>query len=97
MTHGSTCERMALRSCLHHHLPPPMGVRTVQAIDAARDGRPLTFELRYLAAECDAGRDVSSSSQGTSQVLSHWPPRWQGRGVRCHFLPWLLSAYPLFP
>jgi hypothetical protein len=74
MTHGSTCERMALRSCLHHQLPPRMGVRTVQAIDTARDGRPLTFELRYLAAECDAGRDVSSS-QGTVQVLHHWPPR----------------------
>jgi hypothetical protein len=42
-----------------------VGVRTVQVIDPARDGRPLTVELWYPAARRYTGQDLAASSRDT--------------------------------
>jgi hypothetical protein len=57
--------------------PFPVGVRTVQAIDAARDERPLSFEIWYPAAERYAGQDFAEASRDIYQVLPSLPPIWQ--------------------
>jgi dienelactone hydrolase len=57
--------------------PFPVGVRTVQAIDAARDGRPLIFEIWYPAVERYAGQEFAEVARDIYSVLPSLPPVWQ--------------------
>jgi hypothetical protein len=54
--------------------PLPVDVRTVQAIDIARQDRLLPYEVWYPAAAQYAGRDVAATIQDTFTVLPQDPP-----------------------
>ena len=72
--------------------PFPVAVRTAQAIDAARDGRRLIFEIWYPAVEWYAGQDFAEASRDIYQVLPSLPSVWQAavRDAAPH-----PGAYPL--
>jgi predicted dienelactone hydrolase len=54
--------------------PFSVGVRTVQAIDAARQERPLPFEVWYPAAKQYSGQDIVEATQDSFEVLPDFPP-----------------------
>ena len=57
--------------------PFPVGVRTVELIDAARDDRVLTTEVWYPASPADEGRDVAKDTRDSYQLLPGFPANWQ--------------------
>jgi predicted dienelactone hydrolase len=57
--------------------PSPVGARTVNAADAARQHRPLTFEIWYPATDAYAGQDVAESTRDTFDLIPGFPPSWQ--------------------
>lgn len=57
--------------------PFPVGVRTVQLTDAARQQRLLPTEIWYPATAASAGRDLDAASRDTYELLPGFPPAWQ--------------------
>jgi predicted dienelactone hydrolase len=54
--------------------PHPVGVRSLDATDRARDDRPLPIELWYPAAERHAGEDVSPATRDAYELVRGLPP-----------------------
>ena len=57
--------------------PYPVGVRTVDTVDRARSGRPLTFEIWYPAANEYSGQDLAEGSRDSYDLIPGFPPVWQ--------------------
>jgi predicted dienelactone hydrolase len=55
----------------------PVGVRTFQWSDAARNDRPLTVETWYPAAEAHRGQDLVEATRDHYELLPGFPPGWQ--------------------
>jgi len=55
----------------------PVGVRTVNATDATRDGRPLPIEVWYPAADAHRGQDVAEATRDHFDAMPGFPPVWQ--------------------
>lgn len=57
--------------------PFPVGVRTVELIDAARDNRALPTEIWYPAAAEHAGSDLAEDTRDRYELLPGFPGSWQ--------------------
>jgi len=55
----------------------PVGVRTFNWTDRARDDRPLSVEVWYPAAEAHRGQDVAEATRDTYELIPGFPPGWQ--------------------
>lgn len=57
--------------------PSPVGVRTFNWNDPARDDRPLTVEVWYPATETYRGKDVAEATRDAYDLIPGFPPGWQ--------------------
>jgi dienelactone hydrolase len=56
--------------------PLPVGVRTFQWTDPARD-RPLAVETWYPATDAERGRDLDAATWDQYELIPGFPPGWQ--------------------
>ena len=52
----------------------PVGVRTFNWSDAARNDRPLTVEVWYPATEAHRGQDVAEATRDQYELIPGFPP-----------------------
>lgn len=57
--------------------PFPVGVRTVQLTDLARQQRLLPTEIWYPASDAYAGQDVAEATRDTYELMPGFPAVWQ--------------------
>ncbi len=57
--------------------PFPVGVRTVQLTDTARQRRLLPTEIWYPATDTYAGQDIAESTRDSYELLPGFPAAWQ--------------------
>jgi predicted dienelactone hydrolase len=57
--------------------PHPVGVRTLELRDAARDDRPVPVEVWYPAAPAHAGEDVAEATRDRFDLIPGFPAVWQ--------------------
>lgn len=57
--------------------PYPVGVRTFQWTDAARDQRVLPVEVWYPATDAHRGQDVAVATRDQYELIPGFPPGWQ--------------------
>ncbi|MEO6029520.1 MAG: acetylxylan esterase [Candidatus Binatia bacterium] len=55
----------------------PVGVRTFNWSDPARDGRPLAVEVWYPTTDAHAGQDVAAATRDAYDLIPGFPPGWQ--------------------
>jgi dienelactone hydrolase len=55
----------------------PVGVRTFQWSDPARNDRPLAIETWYPASEAHRGQDLAESTRDSYELIPGFPPGWQ--------------------
>lgn len=55
----------------------PVGVRTFQWSDAARNDRPLPVEVWYPATDAHSGQDVDAATRDHYELIPGLPPSWQ--------------------